>query len=80
MPDIKLARLPDRTPVKLVAKLAPELHRSLSDYALYYEVEHGEAIALEDLVPAMLESFISGDRAFARAAREGRLRRPPQQE
>ncbi len=75
MPDIKLARLPDRTPVKLVLKLAPDLHRSLCDYARFYQAEHGEAVPLEDLVPAMVASFMAGDRGFAKAAREGGLQR-----
>ena len=73
MGDIKLGRLPDRTPVKLALSVSPELHRSLSDYADFYDEAYGEAKPLGDLVPAMLEGFLAGDRAFQRRqrAREG---------
>lgn len=69
MPDIKLARLADRTPVRLALSLSPELHRLLSDYAAFYAEAYGEAATVADLVPAMLESFLAGDRAFVRRSR-----------
>ena len=69
MPDIKLARLPDRTPVKVVASVSPDLHRALSDYADFYRDTYGDAAPLSDLVPAMLETFLASDRAFARMRR-----------
>ena len=72
MPDIKLGRLPDRTPVKLSIKLEPELHRRLGEYARFYQAEHGEEVALADLVPAILQSFLLSDRAFLRATRTDR--------
>lgn len=73
MADIKLAKLPDRTPVKLVLSVAPELHRSLSDYADFYREAYGEAPPLGDLISAMLLGFLAGDKAFLRRqrAREG---------
>lgn len=33
MADLKLGKLPDRTPVKLSVSVSPELHRMLEDYA-----------------------------------------------
>lgn len=69
MPDIKLARLADRTPVKLSVSLPPELHRALSDYAEFYRETYGDAAAPGELIPAMLEAFLSGDKAFARRKR-----------
>ena len=36
MPEIKLGRLPDRTPVKLTVMLSPDLHDALNDYARIY--------------------------------------------
>ncbi|MDB5714984.1 MAG: hypothetical protein JWO15_2381 [Sphingomonadales bacterium] len=39
MPNLKLARLPDRVPVKLTLHVLPDLHQALVDYAaLYAEV------------------------------------------
>jgi hypothetical protein len=66
MTEIKLPKLPDRTPVKLAIVVSPELHAALNDYAAAYEAAYGAREALTDLVPAILASFIEGDRAFAR--------------
>ena len=33
MPEIKLPRIPDRTPVKLATLISPDLQAALSDYA-----------------------------------------------
>lgn len=70
MTDLKLARLPDRTPVKLTINIAPDLHRALADYAAVYQQTYGEEQAIADLVPHMLAAFLAGDRGFAKA-REG---------
>ena len=67
MAELKLAKLPDRTPVKLTIHVAPELHRALHDYADIYEKAYGQREAVADLIPAMLASFLNGDRAFIRA-------------
>lgn len=69
MADIKLAKLPDRTPVKLALSVTPELHRTLADYADFYREAHGEAAAPADLIPAMVEGFMAGDKAFVRRRR-----------
>ena len=69
MPDLKLARLPDRTPVKLTVSLPPELHRALEDYAIVYKDLHGVAEPVCELVPAMLAGFLEADRGFAKARR-----------
>lgn len=66
MPDIKLAKLPERTPVKLIIHVSPELCRALGEYAAAYEAAYGVSEEVIDLIPAMLASFIEGDRAFAR--------------
>lgn len=70
MTELKLARLPDRTPVKLTISIAPDLHRALADYATVYQKTYGEEQAIADLVPHMLAAFLAGDRSFAKA-REG---------
>ena len=69
MADIRLKRLPDRTPVKLVVHLTPGLHRTLSDYAGYYRDAYGEAASIPDLVPAMLDAFLATDKGFIRRDR-----------
>ncbi|MBB5684987.1 DUF2274 domain-containing protein [Sphingobium boeckii] len=69
MPDIKLARLPDRTPIKLAISIPPELHNALLDYAAIYAEAYGAAVSIGELIPAMLAGFLEGDREF------GKLRR-----
>lgn len=64
MPDLKLARLPDRTPVKLTISIAPELHARLQAYAALYRETYGSDEPVNELVPAMLVSFLESDRAF----------------
>jgi hypothetical protein len=71
---IKLAKLPDRTPVKVALNLSPDLHGLLTDYAGHYERVYGECVPIADLVPAMLESFLDSDRDFIRSRREARAR------
>jgi hypothetical protein len=66
MTELKLARLPDRTPVKLTIVITPELNRALHDYADAYHQTYGEAEAVADLVPYMLTAFLESDRSFAR--------------
>lgn len=69
MPSIKLERLPDRTPVKMTILVSPELAQALGDYADFYAQSYGVAEPVSELVPAMLESFLDGDRAFRSAQR-----------
>jgi hypothetical protein len=67
MPELKLAKLPDRTPVKLTIVITPDLHQALNDYAQVYRQAYGEGEAVADLVPFMLQSFLDSDRGFAKA-------------
>lgn len=66
MADIKLAKLRDRTPVKMTISIAPELAQALHEYADAYREAYGEAESVNELVPAMLASFLDSDRGFAR--------------
>lgn len=66
MADIKLGRLPDRTPVKLAISVLPDLHQALQAYAAAYEQAYGVAEPLAELIPAMLAAFLESDRGFAR--------------
>ena len=58
MTELRLPKLPDRTPVKLSITVSPELHRSLGDYAAAYEQAYGQAEPVTELIPAMLASFL----------------------
>jgi hypothetical protein len=66
MAELRLPKLPDRTPVKLSITVSPELHRALGDYAAAYEQAYGQAEPVTELIPAMLASFLESDRGFAR--------------
>lgn len=70
MPNLKLAKLPDRMPVKMTITVQPDLAQALREYAAVYRATYGEAESVEDLVPFMLASFLEGDRGFAKARKE----------
>jgi hypothetical protein len=67
MASLKLAKLPDRTPVRLTIAVTPELHQALVEYAEIYARTYDREEPLAELIPAMLASFLGGDRAFAKA-------------
>lgn len=64
---LRLAKLPDRTPVRITIMVAPELAAALADYAEIYRQSYGAEEKPETLVPAMLETFLGGDAGFRRA-------------
>ncbi|KQY65395.1 MULTISPECIES: DUF2274 domain-containing protein [unclassified Sphingomonas] len=70
MPDLKLARLPDRTPVKITISVSPNLAATLKAYSEAYREAYGQEEAVSDLIPVMLVSFLESDRAFARRRRD----------
>jgi len=67
MSGLRLAKLPERNPVKLTISLAPGLHRALGDYAEIYSRTYGEREPVAELIPHMLTAFLAGDRGFAKA-------------
>lgn len=69
MAELKLAKLPDRTPVKIAVSLMPDLYEALKAYADAYEATYGHRESVPDLIPFMLESFLASDRSFSRARR-----------
>lgn len=71
MADLKLPRLPDRTPVKLTIGITPDLNQALADYADVYRQAYGQSEAIADLIPYMLRAFLDSDRAFAKARQSG---------
>jgi hypothetical protein len=74
--SVKLAKLPDRTPVKLIATLTPSLAARLHNYADFYAETYGVREEVADLVPFMLEAFLDGDADFRRASRPGSAKEP----
>lgn len=67
MPELKLAKLPDRTPIKITISITPDLQAALHDYAKAYADTYGRDEPVTELIPAMLVSFIENDRAFMRS-------------
>lgn len=73
MVDLKLGKLPDRTPVKLSITITPDLQSALQDCASVYAETYGVEEPIVELVPAMLAAFLESDRNFMRG-REASLR------
>lgn len=74
MPELKLARLPDRKPVKISVTISPMLNQRLSAYAQAYKAAYGDDEEVEELIPFMLERFLDADRSFngsRRRSKEG---------
>ena len=67
MAELRIAKLPDRTPVKLTIAILPELNDSLAHYATIYSETYGQAAAVVGLIPAMLAVFLDTDRGFQRS-------------
>lgn len=69
MAELKLARLPDRTPIKLTITVGAELHQSLKEYADLYQATYGVTEQVIDLIPFILEAFLQSDKGFAKQAK-----------
>lgn len=67
MTELKLAKLPDRTPVKITVTVSPDLNQALRQYAEIYRATYGAAESVADLIPFMLGAFLDGDKSFAKA-------------
>jgi len=70
MSELKLGKLPDRTPVKITITVSPDLNQALREYAAIYRTAYGEAESVSDLIPFMLGAFLESDRGFAKARKE----------
>ena len=68
-PTLRIAKLPNLTPVKLTLSLEPEVHQMLEDYARIYRDNYGQTIKIAELVPSMIASFLASDNGFKRARR-----------
>ena len=69
MAELKLPRLPDRTPIKLTISVLPDLNQRLTDYAALYARAYGATEPITELIPAMLAAFLDSDREFAKLQR-----------
>lgn len=74
MADLKLARLPDRTPVKLTISITPDLSDALAAYAALYRETYGREEPVTELIPAMLSGFLESDRSFTASRRANAVR------
>ncbi|HMO74331.1 MAG TPA: DUF2274 domain-containing protein [Sphingopyxis sp.] len=66
MADLRLPKLPDRTPVKITFSAMPDLFEALNAYADAYEAAYGRRESVPDLIPFMLDRFLASDRSFSR--------------
>ena len=69
---LKLAKLPERTPVKLTISMQPDLSQALSEYADVYREQYGQSESVADRIPHMLRAFLDSDRGFAKTRQSGR--------
>jgi hypothetical protein len=69
MGELKLGKLPDRTPVKLSISVMPELNERLAAYAAAYAETYQVEEPVTELIPAMLAAFLESDREFVRRRR-----------
>lgn len=74
MPDLRLGRLPNRTPAKLTLTLWNELDEHLRLYAQLHSAQTGVEVSAADIAPQMLADYIEGDREFARIVKASRAK------
>ncbi len=67
---LRIGKLPDREAVKISFTASPELKAALNDYAEIYRRAYGQKESIADLIPFMLDAFISSDPGFKRARKE----------
>ncbi len=70
MTVLKLARLPDRVPVKIAITVLPDLKKALDDYARLYASTYGADEQVSELIPYMLDSFLRADSAFRKGRKD----------
>ena len=68
---MKLAKLPNRTPIKMNLVLAPSLAKRLQEYADFYAETYGNREEIAELIPFILEAFLEGDTDFRKVRKIG---------
>ena len=71
---MKLAKLPDRTPVKMNVVLTPSLAKRLREYADFYGETYGSREGVAELIPFMLEAFLDSDANYRAKLKDGKRR------
>ena len=69
MTKLRLGPVLDDKPVRRTVQLTAALDAELSAYAEAYASEFGQRLAVEKLIPPMLERFIRTDRGFSKVKR-----------
>ena len=64
---MKLAKLPNRSAVKLTVSFPHDIYEALRDYTRFYAKAYGEEEKLEELVPYITAAFLDSDTAFKKA-------------
>lgn len=76
---LRLAKLPDRTPVKVTMTVSPELHRMLQEYAAFYAQTYGSEETVGELCPYMLQTFMEADKGFQKARKSAEAKAPQEE-
>ena len=66
----RLARLPDRTPVKVTLMNLPNLHQRLVDHAAFDDQTDGPEVSIANLAPAALIAFLDEEAEIAKRKSE----------
>lgn len=62
---MKLPRLrPELPPVRIRLTLPGDLKAALESYAAYYRTQYGDTVNIEELIPEILQTFVTTDREF----------------
>ena len=67
---LKLGKLPDREAVKVTFTASPDLKAALNDYAEIYRRSYGQKEGVAELIPFMLDAFMSADLGFKKARKQ----------
>ncbi len=70
MANLKLGKLPDRNTVKITFTASAQLNELLEHYASLYERTYGKQETIADLIPFILEAFITSDAGFRKANKQ----------
>jgi hypothetical protein len=66
MAKLRLGPVLDDKPIKRTVQISAALDAELGAYAEAYASEFGQRLAVEKLIPPMLERFIRTDRGFSK--------------
>ena len=69
---IKLPKLPDREPVKVILSLSPHLHRAIAEYSEIYRETYAEEAAepVGEIIQYIVQDYLDHDKGFARERRK----------